>query len=382
MRLSSICWRIAFALVGPALISTFLLYLYPAILGCSFPSPPRTASHNDSSFSGSGTAPFRLLVLADPQLEGDTSLPDPDAPLFPSVQHFLSNLNDSSSTLVDIHTVLTKLVIHDIPSLLSSARKRVDLIGNDYYLAHIYRTLYWYTQPSHVTVLGDLLGSQWLPDEEFENRGWRYWTRVFRHAQRVEDEITNVIPGGHQEVLGSDEKWSRRVINIAGNHDVGYAGDLSEQRIERFERTFGRANWDVTFTLPAPVARGNETAITQMFTKDNLDRMSCPSIRLLILNSMNLDGPALSSTLQQETYTHINDQFIARASPVEESSTFTLLLTHIPLHKSKGVCVDAPYFSYFSPPHHAKITNFEKKESNAIIELENGSNEYLSLIHI
>lgn len=91
---------------------------------------------------------------------------------------------------------------------------------------------------------------------------------------------------------------------------------------------------------------------------------------------MNLDGPALSSTLQQETYTHINDQFIARASPVEESSTFTLLLTHIPLHKSKGVCVDAPYFSYFSPPHHAKITNFEKKESNAIIELENGSNEY------
>lgn len=352
MRLSLICWRILLALLGPALVSTGILYLYPAVLACNFPSPPSASLQHGCNNSSPGIAPFRLLVLADPQLEGDTSLPDPHAPLFPSVQHFVSNFNNHSSTFHDTYDLLTSLVTHDIPILLYSARKRLDLLGNDYYLAHIYRTLHWYTKPSHVTVLGDLLGSQWIPDDEFEYRGWRYWNRVFRHGKRVADEITHDVPRGRREVLGADENWNRRIINIAGNHDVGYAGDFSEQRLERFEKAFGRANWDITFTLPASITSTKRTASTSSSVEEHENIIAAPSIRLLILNNMNLDGPALSSSLQQQTYSLINDQFIAHAASVGDTTTFTILLTHVPLHKAKGVCVDAPFFSYFPPPSH------------------------------
>lgn len=363
MRFSLICWRICLALLAPAVFLTVNLYLYPAVLGCSFPSPSSTQIQHQASDSTDSIAPFRLLVLADPQLEGDTSLPDHDAPLLPSVRHFLNKYHDYSIGLLDIRTLLTSLVIQDVPVLLASARKRIDLLGNDYYLAHIYRTLHWYTQPTHVTVLGDLLGSQWIPDDEFEHRGWRYWSRVFRHGLRVEDDVTADVPGGRREVLGSDEKWSRRIINIAGNHDVGYAGDLSEVRMERFERTFGRANWDVTFTLPVRALSRNETAVVE----EQEDTTAAPSIRLLILNSMNLDGPCLSSSLQQQTYTHINNQFINGAPSVDDGTAFTLLFTHIPLHKPAGVCVDAPYFSYFHPPHNAEPSRVQENENNSSV---------------
>jgi hypothetical protein len=326
MNLSRICWRIFFALLVPAVVSTLLLYFYPAVLGCHF-----------HTLGEDKPAPFRLLVLADPQLEGDSSLPNADEPLFPSLFELWTKKHDPS--YIDLKTYGSQFFLSDIPTQLDALRKRVDLIGNDYYLAHIYRTLYWYTEPSHVTVLGDLLGSQWIDDGEFNWRGWRYWNRVFRHGDRVNDEI--MTGPGREEILGADPAWSRRIINIAGNHDVGYAGDISEKRMERFERMFGKANWDVTFTLPITASHGNDT----VWSRENDTPM--PAIRLIILNSMNLDGPALAPAVQSQTYEHINSHFIAPSRPVEDKTTFTLLLTHIPLHKTAGVCVDAPYFSYW-----------------------------------
>ena len=339
--MSQVCWRFLLVLIAPAILSTFCLYYYPAVLGCFPPSKHLTDD---------GTpAPFRLLVLADPQLEGDTSLPDPNAPYFPSIDAlFAENRTYSDHGLLSsLSNTTMQLLTSDVPKLLAATRKRIDLLGNDYYLAHIYRTLHWWSQPTHVTVLGDLLGSQWIDDDEFIRRGRRYWDRVFENSIRVEDEIMEEVAS--QEVLGADPSWAQRIINIAGNHDIGYAGDFSEARLDRFESMFGKANWDVTFTLSAsPSPReGNGSAASSASNEGSSESSAAPAIRLIVLNTMNLDGPAISPELQSQTYSHINDHFIATSRPVEDRSTFTILLTHIPLYKPAGVCVDAPFFSYW-----------------------------------
>ncbi len=59
-----------------------------------------------------------------------------------------------------------------------------------------------------------------VSNEEFEFPGARYWDRVLRYGQRVEEVVAS---GGHVEVIGRDKSWETNTINIAGNHDVGYA---------------------------------------------------------------------------------------------------------------------------------------------------------------
>ena len=240
-----------------------------------------------------------------------------------SAPTFLARLNELRDGLKRVFT-------SELPAKLQAWRKQLDLIGNDYYLAHIYRTLHWYTAPTHVTVLGDLLGSQWIDDEEFERRGWRFWQRVFRHAQKVEDEIMGEPT---TEVLGQDKVWSRRIMNIVGNHDVGYAGDMTVERLQRFEYEFGKVNWEITFRLP-PLHLSNETVIRTV-----------TELRVIVLNSMNLDTPAHSQELQSQTYDFINN-VITRSKPVEDRTTGTIVLTHIPLHKKFGVCCDSPFFDF------------------------------------
>jgi len=73
-----------------------------------------------------------------------------------------------------------------------------------------------------------------------------------------------------------------------------------------------------------------------------------PELRLVTLNSMNLDSPAYSPGPQQQSLSFL-DSAITHPQPPPHSKTGTILLTHIPLHKPAGVCVDAPYFSYFPP---------------------------------
>ena len=226
-----------------------------------------------------------------------------------------------------LRTILTK----DILDALKAQRKKIDIFGNDYYLAHIYRTLHWWTMPSHVTVLGDLIGSQWVNDDEFDWRGRRYWNRVLAGGERVDESITTLDDETQEMIFDIDEPaWKRRIINIAGNHDIGYAGDISEARMERFERVFGKANWDVRFQYPAGV--GDDPP---------------PSLHLINLNSLLLDTPALSDELQAETYAYMNSVIGHRSRPVEDKTSFTLLLTHLPLFKKAGTCVDAPFFDFW-----------------------------------
>ena len=230
---------------------------------------------------------------------------------------------------------MKELFTTDLPLVLLSYRKRLDLFGNDYYLAHIYRSLHWTLLPTHVAVLGDLIGSQWVSDEEFERRGARYWNRVFQKGRRVEDEVSNGIHTGSLADEEGLKGWSRRVINVAGNHDVGYGGDMTLENVQRFERVFGKANWETRFSLPV----------------DHIDDGLEPvELRLVVLNSLNLDAPVLDRDLQTKTYDFVNG-VIAASKPVEDRTTGTILLTHLPLHKKADVCVDAPFFDFHDQEH-------------------------------
>jgi hypothetical protein len=386
MFLRALLSRVFTLLLPLTLAASVYLYLYPIFNGCGFPLPRVQSESADrtSIFSrlqrnvvvntflqhlrtpdaaaDNQPAIFRLLVLADPQLEGDSSLPLPDWKLVPRMRTHLSAVGEAvaeastttslpkalldRNVLDQIKTGLKTFATEDVPRSFRATVKQVDLFGNDYYLAHIYRTMFSWTRPTHTTVLGDLLGSQWIDDEEFSWRSTRYWTRVFRGAERVSDNITwTGAAGSYQghakqqlEPLGSeaDPAWPRRIINVAGNHDIGYAGDVSKARMERFEREFGRADWDIRFQHP-PVSRGGNASDGSFVT---------PTLHLINLNTLLFDTPPLSEDLQTRSYSYLNDLISERLYPVEDRSSFTLLLTHLPMHKEDGICTDGPYFTF------------------------------------
>ena len=394
-----------------SLVLTIYLYLYPLFNTCAFPlpqadgadtglaafletaalhspflptpvnngEPAANASRADDSGNDhknaqirplpSRLAPFRLLALGDPQLEGDTSIPTTYLGYFPHFWTLLSHLTFRSDhpslrqrVRQSLHDVVD-LYLEDVPNTIESLRKYVDLFGNDFYLAHIFRTLHWWTKPTHVSVLGDLVGSQWLEDYEFYRRSERYWARVFRGGERVPDHVARGPDEDrksagvlHRHATNNDDDgeaaaWTRRIINVAGNHDIGYAGDISQERLNRFERAFGKANYELRFELPetsVDVGSHDAGANVDVETQEQQEEQQqppSPELRIVVVNDMNLDTPALSSELQDATYRFING-IIGASAPVERRDHFTLVLTHVPLYKPPGVCVDAPFFAF------------------------------------
>ncbi|KAL0633138.1 hypothetical protein Q9L58_007979 [Maublancomyces gigas] len=272
-------------LVPLAVLLNIYLYFYPVFHFCSFHDAP------DGS-----RAPFRLLALADPQLEGDTTL-----------------LRYASQHRAD-DPLLSYLDPHHLARDFHRIRKTIDLWGNDLYLSHIYHTVRRGTSPTHTVVLGDLLGSQWIGPAEFERRGSRFWN-IFSNGTRV--NTTDITHGD-----ASGDHWRRKIITLPGNHDIGYAGDVSRERVDRFETMFGPVNYMLSVTAPS----------------------GGPSLSLVVLNSMTLDEPITDPTLRSDSHA-----LIQRASEHIAASTkhATVLLTHLPFHKPGGVCVDPPLFTYF-----------------------------------
>jgi hypothetical protein len=381
--------RIALGFFTPVAVAlTIYLYLYPVFSNCGFPLPPSpSVPQTDSRAAFVETArlhvpevvgylegklnrgetpatqprqlaPFRLLALGDPQLEGDTSIPDVYAGFFPHTRDFFKHITFLSSHYSFRQRVrwvfhdFIDILFEDIFNSLESVRKRIDLFGNDFYLAHIYRTLHWWAKPTHITVLGDLVGSQWLPDDEFERRGVRYWKRVFKDTERVPDDVARE-PASEYELTGfigagvpgdnDTDVWTRRVINVAGNHDIGYAGDITGERMERFERIFGKANYELRFELSLSDLKSTADLPDQ--NEDPTSDKLTPELRIVILNDMNLDTPASSINIQDETYGFIN-KVINTAAAVEYKGHFTIVLTHVPLYKPEGICVDKPFFAF------------------------------------
>ncbi|KAK6542781.1 hypothetical protein TWF694_006723 [Orbilia ellipsospora] len=291
-----------------SILSTTALYLYPLLLRCSYPNP---------------TAPFRLLTLADPQLEGNTAI-------------FHRRYTKSPAWLRELRRF----------------RKTLDLWGNDYYLAHIYRTLHTtipalttlfpflpqgVVPPTHVVVLGDLIGSQWIKDPEFNIRGKRYWNTVFANAKRLPEPAVNEqrrIPASIYPMV----PWPDTLINVAGNHDIGYSGDIRPDLIQRFEETYGPVNY--AFEIPFP-AVNRTVLIDGVVTNMTVE----PKLRVINLNSLNIDSPARELKIQLETYDFMNTLFAEDMA--WDGSVGTVLLTHVPLHKPAGVCVDPPMEKYY-----------------------------------
>ena len=350
MRISGLFFTLFRFLLPPAIIGALYLYLYPIILDCSFPEAKNAQAAcavpgKQKDAVPAEIAPFRLLAIGDPQLEGDTSLPDPNAPLFPSLKELGRRVNngDWNAIVPALRTAAQDLFEEDVPRVLQGYRKKLDLWGNDLYLAHIYHSVSWWSQPTHTVVLGDLLGSQWIGDEEFRRRSKRFWNRVFKGAQKVPRSITDT--SGRGEVLGQDVNWQRRLIAVAGNHDIGYAGDIDEHRIERFDDMYGSVNWEVRFRLE----NGTSQLISPLGEDSSPLAAKTPELHLVILNSMNLDSPAWNENLQQQSREFAEAQ-LHHYSDEMRSKSATILLTHIPFHKEPGVCVDAPFVDYF-PPH-------------------------------
>ncbi|KAF2622427.1 hypothetical protein BU25DRAFT_212552 [Macroventuria anomochaeta] len=378
MQLSRYLFGLTWLLLPVAFLGTTWLYLYPLFHGCTFPQPNNTSLPLLSS-----QAPFRLLALGDPQLEGDSSLPDPNAPIFPSLENVISDIRNANFDPPDVRDILStaaKGAVKDLGAWLEGYRKTVDLWGNDWYLAHIARSLRWWTEPTHISVLGDLLGSQWITDGEFDKRASRYWGTVMRGLEKVPDASMGVYVesdhydepederkktwGGTREVLGADKAWGRRVINIAGNHDIGYAGDIDNARVDRFERAFGSVNWDMWLTLPPNT---NNTSIPSFpSSEDTATADPPPALRLVILNTMNLDTPAWTDSLQQDTYAFMN-HIITTSRPVTDKTHATILLTHVPLHKEPGICVDSPYFDFFEGGHGVREQNMLSEYGSKIV---------------
>ncbi|KAK9370454.1 hypothetical protein V1509DRAFT_351746 [Lipomyces kononenkoae] len=185
-------------------------------------------------------------------------------------------------------------------STSTSLRTRLDIFGNDHYLGHIYSTLVTRLDPTHIIVAGDLFSSQWISDDEFDVRARRYKNRIFRQPRAPQVTPAPVL------------------LNLSGNHDIGYAHDVTRTRVRRFEKHFGQLNFIVT---------GDD-------------------FRIVVFNSMSLDGSLDDNEHGQAGFTRDVRTFLEEHMKVNFEGT-TILATHVPLHKPVGVCIDKPYFSYY-----------------------------------
>lgn len=109
-------------------------------------------------------------------------------------------------------------------------------------------------------------------------------------------------------------------MNITGNHDIGYAGELNEERLSRWEHHFGLSNHIQTLLIPPH-----------------------PPLRIVLFNTLNLDSPATSKDLQNKTHTFLQSLLPDDAIAIPQ----TVLLTHLPLHRAEGICRDPPKFEYW-----------------------------------
>ena len=130
-------------------------------------------------------------------------------------------------------------------------------------------------------------------------------------------------------------------MNITGNHDVGYAGELNAERLERWETHFGPSNVIHTLLIP-----------------------NLPSLRIVLFNTLNLDSPATDRDMQDTTH-----YFLQSLLPADEEEPIpqTVLLTHLPLYRGPGVCSDPPRFDYWNlniSDEHGNITGYFRPIKN------------------
>lgn len=276
---------------------------------------------------------------------------------FPSLQdkehYFTKSAYDLENKIKDIH-----LLAFGDPQIngnwpLTKYIKRLDNFGNDYYLGHIYKTMSNRLKPSHVAVMGDLFSSQWIYDTEFYNRTLRYVERLFTRPLEYKKQVLDTHKHHHdydwvgwlqrEQLMDPKARFDSRVyndvydwvyperkhpnydvplfINLTGNHDIGYSGDATWQHMARFHLLFGQNNYVINYNKGTP-----------------------EEWRLVVLDSLTLEGPAL-----QEEFVSYTWSFLEHLDK-HENKNFngsTVLLTHISLYKENGICTDGPEHRYY-----------------------------------
>ena len=231
--------------------------------------------------------------------------------------------------------------------------KRLDNYGNDYYLGHIYNTMYNRLHPSHVVVMGDLFSSQWILDSEFYNRTYRFVERLFPRDQEYKQHVLHVHAKhedydwnrwlNDEKLMDPLHRFQSRVyndvydwvhqdrhvpnfenplfINLTGNHDIGYSGDATWQHMARFHLLFGQNNFVINYNKGTP-----------------------KEWRIVVVDSLTLEGPALQPEFVNYTWS-----FLEHLRDVENPNFkgTTILLTHIPMYKRAGLCRDGPEHRYY-----------------------------------
>ncbi|KAH3902785.1 Ted1p SCDLUD_000376 [Saccharomycodes ludwigii] len=277
----------------------------------------------------------------------------------PSDANLGNGIKDKSGKREDIH-----LLAFGDPQIngvwpSTKYRSRLDMFGNDYYLGHIYATMTKRLRPSHVVVMGDLFSSQWIGDYEFYKRTMRYVKRLFpnsitnkvdelkmlvskehdeeghyktdwdkfaknifltqkNHLIDAEDTLVDHFKFGYENVYKWNENDTFLFLNMTGNHDIGYGGDATWQHMSRWHDIFGHDNFYIEY-----------------------EKQTDHPWRIVSVNSMLLDGPPLEDTFRDITWEFLYQVF------ERNFNGSTILLTHIPLAKKEGLCVDGPFFKYY-----------------------------------
>ncbi|KAG0293093.1 hypothetical protein BGZ97_005417 [Linnemannia gamsii] len=136
------------------------------------------------------------------------------------------------------------------------------------------------------------------------------------------------------------------MINITGNHDIGYGNDISQDRVTRWEQVFGKSNFISSMDIPSMEGNGaseNDTYSRRTQTSSNEEingtNRSSRRLHLVVLNTMLLDGPSSDENLRGQTWAYLQEASLLKEKNPKDK---IVLLTHIPFHKEQGICVDPP----------------------------------------
>lgn len=226
---------------------------------------------------------------------------------------------------------------------------RLDIFGNDFFLGHIASTMRRRLHPSHIAVMGDLFSSQWIGDSEFYNRTSRYMSRIFGRDISSLEQIKSEHHDKDGQYQVDWESWGKKLdkiratekpwdlgfhhenvyswdpqnedslfINITGNHDIGYSGDVTYQHLSRFHELFGSDNYWIEY-----------------------DTDTDHPWRIVVLDSLLLEGPGLQNEFIDVTWEFLYQLFERRFKGS------TVLLTHVPLYKEEGICSDGPETRFY-----------------------------------
>eukprot|EP01080_Neovahlkampfia_damariscottae_P010595 gene10595-3113_t len=156
---------------------------------------------------------------------------------------------------------------------------------NDFYYRFLSINIQKYLKPNYVFVIGDIFSHHQIPQDDF-------LPRIERFNYIFNQTISKF-----------------KMVQLSGNHDVGYGIEQHQYFFERFKHYFGPLYQKIEF-------------------KNNI---------IAVIDSMVLDGSAIQQ-YQEDSWNFLK----LLATEANDRKKKLFLFTHVPLYKPKGNCVDDP----------------------------------------